>query len=40
MACHVELIQAESKAGSLIEQDRQVIQQSGEALQLKLKEAP
>jgi len=33
------LIQAESKAGSLIEQDRQVIQQSGEALQLKLKAA-
>jgi uncharacterized membrane protein len=37
LAKHVSLIQAESKAGSLIEQDRQVIQQSGEAFQMKLK---
>jgi uncharacterized membrane protein len=39
LAFHVELIQTESRTGSLIEQDRQVIQQGGEALQLKLKEA-
>ena len=39
LAKHVSLIQAESKAGSLIEQDRQIIQLSGETLQLKLKEA-
>ena len=38
LARHVELIQAESKAGSLIEQDRQVIQRNGDALQKKLKE--
>ena len=35
---HARLIQAESNAGSLIEQDRQLIQLSGEALQIKLKE--
>jgi hypothetical protein len=34
---HVELIQAESKAGALIEQDRHLIQLSGEALQGTLK---
>lgn len=33
---HVRLIQAESQAGNLIEQDRRVIDQSGEALQMKL----
>jgi uncharacterized membrane protein len=38
LARHVELIQAESKAGSLIERDRQLIQRNGEALQMKLKE--
>ena len=32
----VSLIQAESQAGNLIEQDRQAIQQSGQALQTKL----
>jgi uncharacterized membrane protein len=32
LLCHVALIQAESQAGSLIEQDRQIIQQRGEAL--------
>jgi uncharacterized membrane protein len=36
---HVSLIQAESQAGKLIEQDRQLIQRSGEALLIKLKEA-
>lgn len=38
LACHVELIQAESNAGSLIEHDRQLIRRNGEALQMKLKE--
>ena len=33
---HVSLIQAESQAGALIEQDRQSIYRSGEALQMKL----
>jgi uncharacterized membrane protein len=33
---HVSLIQAESQAGALIEQDRQLIDRSSEALQLKL----
>jgi uncharacterized membrane protein len=37
---HVRLIQAESQAGNLIEQDRQLIQRSSEALLLKLNEAP
>ncbi len=37
---HVSLIQAESQAGALIEQDRQLIRLSGEALQTKLKGAP
>ena len=37
---HVSLIQAESLAGELIEQDRQLIQRSSGALQTKLKEAP
>ena len=36
---HVCLIQAESQAGDLIEQDRQSIHQRGEALQTKLNEA-
>jgi len=36
----VSLIQAESQAGELIEQDRQLIQRSSEALLLKLNEAP
>jgi uncharacterized membrane protein len=35
----VSLIQAESQAGALIEQDRQLIHTSGEALQTKLKSA-
>jgi uncharacterized membrane protein len=35
----VSLIQAESQAGKLIEQDRQLIQHSSEALMMKLKEA-
>ena len=39
LAGHVSLIQAESKAGSLIEQDKQLIQRSGDALQVKLKAA-
>ena len=34
---HVTLIQVESQAGSLIEEDRQTIQQRTEALKLKLK---
>ena len=34
---HVTLIQMESQAGSLVEEDRQSIQRSSEALQLKLK---
>jgi len=34
---HVTLIQVESETGSLVEGDRQSIQRSGEALQLKLK---
>ena len=33
---HVSLILAESQAGQLIEQDRQAIQVSGQALQVKL----
>ena len=37
---HVSLIQAESQAGDLIEQDRQAIHRSGEALQMKLEGAP
>jgi uncharacterized membrane protein len=37
---HVSLIQAESQAGALIEQDRQRISTSSEALQTKLKSAP
>jgi uncharacterized membrane protein len=36
---HVRLIQAESEAGDLIEQDRQAIQLSGQALQAKLEGA-
>ena len=36
---HVRLIQAESQAGDLIEQDRRSIHQRGEALQTKLNEA-
>jgi uncharacterized membrane protein len=36
---HVSLIQAESQAGKLIEQDRQLIQRSSEALLITLKEA-
>ena len=38
LARHVRLILAESQAGALIEQDRQLIQQRGEALQIKLAE--
>jgi len=37
---HVRLIQAESQAGDLIEQDRQAIHLSGETLQTKLAGAP
>lgn len=37
---HVGLIHAESQAGDLIEQDRQHIQRSGEALRLKLNGVP
>jgi uncharacterized membrane protein len=37
---HVRLIQAESQAGELIEEDRQLIQRNGEALQAKLKGMP
>jgi uncharacterized membrane protein len=37
---HVSLIQGESLAGELIDQDRQLIQCSSEALIMKLKEAP
>jgi uncharacterized membrane protein len=37
---HVSLIRAESQAGNLIEQDRQTVQLSGEALQAKLQAAP
>jgi hypothetical protein len=33
---HVSLIQAESEAGDLIEQDRQAIQLRGQALRVKL----
>ena len=33
---HVSLIQAEGQAGALIEQDRQLIDRSSEALQIKL----
>ena len=36
----VSLIQAESQAGNLIEQDRQAIQRSAEALQTKLEGVP
>jgi uncharacterized membrane protein len=36
LLCQVNLIQAESRAGELIEQDRQLIQRAGEALQMKL----
>ncbi len=36
---HVSLVQAESQAGKLIEQDRQLIQHSDEALQTKCKMA-
>jgi uncharacterized membrane protein len=39
LAHHVECIQAESKAGSLIEQDKHLIQRNGDALQMKLKAA-
>lgn len=35
---HADLIMAECKAGSVIKQDRQLIQENGEALQIKLKE--
>ncbi len=35
---HIRLIQAETYAGGLIEQDRQLIQHSGEALKSKWKE--
>ena len=37
---HVGLIQAESQAGELIDEDRQLIQRNGEALQAKLQAAP
>jgi uncharacterized membrane protein len=37
---HVSLIQAESQVGELVEQDRQLIQDSGEALLLKLRGVP
>ena len=37
---HVSLIQAESQAGALIEQDRQAIHLSGQALQTKLQGSP
>ncbi len=37
---HVRLIQAESQAGELIEEDRQLIQRSAEALQTRLTGAP
>jgi hypothetical protein len=37
---HVRLIQAESQVGELIDEDRQLIQRNGEALQAKLKGAP
>lgn len=37
---HISLIQTESRAGALIEQDRQLIQQRGETLQMELKDAP
>jgi len=37
---HVGLIQAESQAGALIEEDRQLIRRSGEALQAKLEGVP
>jgi hypothetical protein len=37
---HVSLIQAESQAGALIEQDRHTIHLSGQALQSKLAGAP
>ena len=39
LAGHVSLIQAESNTGSLIEQDKHLIQLSGDALQVKLKAA-
>jgi uncharacterized membrane protein len=37
---HVGLIQAESQVGELIDDDRQLIQRNGEALQVKLQGAP
>jgi uncharacterized membrane protein len=37
---HVSLIQAESQAGALIEQDRHTIHLGGQALQAKLESAP
>jgi hypothetical protein len=37
---HVSLIRTESQAGHLIEQDRQSIQRSSEALQIKLEGEP
>ncbi len=37
---HVRLIQAESQAGALIEEDRQLVLRSGEALQARLEGAP
>lgn len=37
---HTDLILTESQAGNLIEQDRQTINLSGQALQVKLKDAP
>ena len=40
LLCHVSLILAESQAGALIEQDRQLIAQRGEALLMKLEVTP
>jgi len=37
---HISLIQAESQAGGLIEQDRLLVQRSAEALRSKWKEVP
>jgi hypothetical protein len=37
---HVSLIQAESQAGDLIEQDRHIIHLRGQALQTKLGDTP
>jgi hypothetical protein len=39
LAYHVNLIQLESKAGSLVEPDKHLIQLNGDALQVKLKAA-